>query len=288
MERSWNIIDSQTKEALESDSFIDVDYQTLKQILGRETLCTEETVVFAAAIRWAKAECGRHGRDTSPQQCREVLGEALYLLRFPTMTRGDFADGAGKSGLLNVLETNDIFFYFAAKDKPKVPFPTIKRKGCNTHLSHVRCCRRFQNVNQFISWGYHLGSCDSIQFSVNRSIYVIGFGLYGSKGIRTTYSVTIELKDGGFLLRKKCQMISCDGSDNIFPVHFNSPVRIATNTFYTASLNVKNTQFGYAGENGMSCVSSGGINFTFKDSPGCTTYGTGVNRGQNPEILYHL
>ena len=128
-QRCWYVIDTQTEDVFQSDDFTDIDHKTLQEILVRETLDVDETKVFDAAKRWAEAECLRQGRDPSPQQCREMLGEALYLLRFPTMTLGDFADGAGQSGLLSVQETNDLFFNFSAKKKPKLRFPTTPRKG---------------------------------------------------------------------------------------------------------------------------------------------------------------
>ena len=82
-QRCLGVIDSQSAEVLQSESFTGIDYKTLKQILIRGTLCVDEAIVYAAACRWAEAECTRQGRDISPQQCREVLGDALYLLGFP-------------------------------------------------------------------------------------------------------------------------------------------------------------------------------------------------------------
>ena len=58
------------------------------------------------------------------------------------MMPGDFADGAGKSGLLNMQETNDLFFYITAKEKTNVPFPTTCRKG---RMLDIRCCGRFRS-----------------------------------------------------------------------------------------------------------------------------------------------
>ena len=136
MQRCWDFIDTQTEVALQSDGFTDITYQTLEEILSRDTLNVRETVVFEAAMRWAKEECIRQGRDASAQQCREVLGDAFYQLRFSTMTLNEFANGPGHSGLLNTQEVNDIFFYFAATDKPRLKFPTTPRKCRQLHPRH--------------------------------------------------------------------------------------------------------------------------------------------------------
>ena len=138
MQHCLDIIDSRTEEAIQSDSFTDIDYQTLEQILVRDTLNIKEAVLFAAAKRWAEAECTRQGRDTSPQQCRDVLGDALYLLRFPIMTPGEFDGKACQSGILSDMEIIDLFLYSAANNKPKIRFPTNCRKAPTP-----QCCRWF-------------------------------------------------------------------------------------------------------------------------------------------------
>ena len=207
-------IDSQTKEALQSDSFTDIDYQTLEQILGRDTLCVEETTMYAAATRWAEAECTRQGRDTSQQQCREVLGEALHLLRFPTMSLDDFANGVGQSDLLSNRDIIDLFRYLTTKKKPKIRFPTTERKGC------FRCCRRFQSTST--RWNYD-GFFDCIQFSVDKAISVVGFGLYGSSEKATEYDVDITLKHNLTVLRQRQHTMVCDGSRNTTHVLFDRP-----------------------------------------------------------------
>ena len=283
--RCWDVINTHTEEVLQSDGFSDMDYQTLEQILGRDSLDVKETEVFAAAARWAEAECTRQGRDTSPQQCREVLGDALYLLRFPTMTPRDFADGAGSSGLLSMQETYDVLFYLTATNKPKVPFPTSCRKK-----RHKRCLRFTCIVKDNKGWGYS-GRWDSIQFSVDKCISVVGFGLYGSRESSVEYPVTIELKQGGRQLLRKTHTIFCDGSSDTFDVLFDSPFQIQANTYYTASLYLKNAKSSHYGTQGMSSVSCDGVNFNFNEYTDVLLVsqnnGTRVNSGQIPEILYY-
>ena len=133
------------------------------------------------------------GQVQSPQQCREVLGDALYLLRFPTMTPADFANGPGQSGLLNMQETNDLFFHFAADNKPKLCFPTTSRKG------RLRSCVRFKMTNKI--WCNPGSRCDSICFSVDKSISVVGFGMYRCSSTKPV-RVYIALKQSVYTLRQ--------------------------------------------------------------------------------------
>lgn len=49
-----------------------------------------------------------------------MLGEALFLIRVPTMSLEDFANEAAQSGILTLQETTDIFLYFTARNKPSL------------------------------------------------------------------------------------------------------------------------------------------------------------------------
>ena len=277
-QRCLDVIDRRTEEALKSDSFTDIDYQTLEQILGRDTLCAEETSIFAAASRWTEAECTRQGRDVDPKQCREVLGDALYLLRLPTMSQNEFAESALQSGLLSKQEIIDVFLFFSVEEKPKLQFPTIRRKG------PAMCCCRFNSISTS-GWNFDIGESNSIKFSVDKAIYVTGFGQYGPHGA-AKYNVDIALKeDNGTVLRqKKCKM-SFDGSRKTTHVFFDNRVRIEANTFYTASFDVAYNGVGYYGVSGMSYVRCDDINFSFVNISVINNHTT-VLQGQIPEIIF--
>ena len=280
MQCCWDVIDVQAEEVLQSDSFTDIDCKTLEEILIRDTLDAKETVVFAAAKRWAEAECTRQGRDTSPQQCREVLGDALYLLRLPTMTPSDFANVAGQSGLLSTQETNDLFFYFTAENKPVIRFPISRRKGL------IRRCLRFKTPKPM--QGVFMGQQDSIQFSVDKTISVCGFGLYGRPGDVAEYHVIISLKCNGITLAEKYQSLCSGGSDDILDVFFDRPLRVDAGTRCTACLYQDNPngiqeKYGHGGMTGVICNK---VKFTFMNSPERSN-GTNVGNGQIPEVLFY-
>ena len=65
------VIDAQAEMALSSEGFTEIDVQTMKTIMERETLNCRETVVFKAAVAWAQAECQRKGIELSGRdRCR--------------------------------------------------------------------------------------------------------------------------------------------------------------------------------------------------------------------------
>ena len=290
-QRCFDVIDSQTKEALQADSFTDIDYQTLKLILSRDTLCINEAAVFAAAQRWAEAECFRQGYDATPEQCRGVLGDALYLIRLPTMTHDEFADCAEQFGLLSKQEIIDIFFFLSAKKKPQLRFPIEPRKFQMRKFTPCTCSR-FQATNNSGRFFFN-GQGNCIQFSVDKAILLSGFGLYGSCESGVEYCVVIALEHGGVALRQKRHRIICDGSKKTIPVSFDTPFRIEPNTYYTANLVVESTgrQPGqeHYGRSGMHHIRCDNVIFTFKDSSVSDNQknASSVLQGQIPEIIFY-
>lgn len=120
--------------ALKSEGFVDIDMSTLESVLGRETLNCKEMNLLEAALNWASAECVRREIEPTPQNKRSVLGNALYLIRIPTMTLDEFANGAAQVGILTQQETIDIFFHFTANNKPTLQYPIKPRSGLKSQV----------------------------------------------------------------------------------------------------------------------------------------------------------
>ncbi|XP_059354818.1 BTB/POZ domain-containing protein 6-B-like isoform X1 [Carassius carassius] len=280
-QRCWEVIDAQAELALCSEGFCEIDLQTLAIILKRETLNAREAVVFQAALDWAIAECKRQGLGQTSCNKRAVLGKALYLVRIPTMTLEEFANGAAQSDILTLEETNDVFLWYTAANKPKLEFPLQKRKG----LTPQRCHRFQSSAYRSNQWRYR-GRCDSIQFAVDKRIFIEGLGLYGSSGGKAEYSVKIELKRQGVILAQNLTKFVSDGSSNTFSVWFEHPVQVEQDTFYTVSAILDGNELSYFGQEGMTEVQCGKVTFQFQCSSDSTN-GTGVQGGQIPELVFY-
>ncbi|XP_046402328.1 BTB/POZ domain-containing protein 6 isoform X3 [Ischnura elegans] len=281
MQRCWEVIDAQAEMALRSEGFVDIDSHTLECVLSRETLNCKETHLFEAALGWAAAECARRDVEPTPQNKRTALGRALYLVRIPTMSLEDFANCAAQVGILTHKETIDIFLHFTAHVKPTLNYPTKPRTGLKPQI-----CHRFQScAYRSNQWRYR-GRCDSIQFSVDKRIFVVGFGLYGSSSGAADYNVRIELKRLGRILAENDTKFFSDGSSNTFHVYFEHPIQIEPESFYTASAVLDGGELSYFGQEGMSEVSVGCVTFQFQCSSESTN-GTGVQGGQIPELIFY-
>jgi len=190
---------------------------------------------FLISPRWSEAECSRQSLPISPEHQRSVLGRAILLVRFPLMSVEEFAQGPAQSGLLSDRELVALFLYFTVNPKPAINF-----------LDAPRCCmmgkeltiNRFKEVET--RWGYS-GTSDRVRFTVDKKIYVIGFGLYGSIHGPAEYSATVEIIHtvSGRVVASNHVTYSTDGFNYTFRVMFKQPVEIMANSSYIASVTIK-------------------------------------------------
>jgi BTB/POZ domain-containing protein 3/6 len=193
----------------------------------------------------------------------------------------EFADGPAQTGIFSLQESHDIFLFFTATTKPKVGYPVKPRTGLKSQV-----CHRFQSsAYRSNQWRYR-GRCDSIQFCVDRRIFIVGFGLYGSSGGAATYAVHMELKKSGRILAENNTEFFSDGSSNTFQVYFRQPVQIDPDTYYTASVILDGLELSFFGQEGMTDVAVGHVCFQFQCSAESTN-GTGVQGGQIPELIFY-
>ncbi|TNN66962.1 BTB/POZ domain-containing protein 6 [Liparis tanakae] len=280
-QRCWEVIDAQAELALRSEGFCEIDLQTLEIILRRETLNTKEAVVFEAVVNWAAAECKRRCVGPTTRNKRAALGAALFLLRITSMTLEEFADGAAQCDILTLEETHDVFLWYTAANKPRLDFPLEARPG----LVPQKCHRFQSSAYRSNQWRYR-GRCDSIQFAVDKRIFIAGLGLYGSSGGKAEYSAKIELKRQGVTLAQNLTKFVSDGSSSTFPVGFEHPVQVEQDAFYTVSVVLDGNELSYFGQEGMTEVQCGKVTFQFQCSSDSTN-GTGVQGGQIPELVFY-
>ncbi|KAK2152831.1 hypothetical protein LSH36_316g01038 [Paralvinella palmiformis] len=279
-------IDKNTSEALAAEGFADVDLDTLCVVLERDTLGIREYKLFKAACKWAEAECIRQNITSTAESKRRVLGRALQLVRFPLMTVEEFAVHAAQSGILTDREIVQLFLHFTVNPKPYVSFQDTPR-CCLTGKEQV--VSRFCQIES--RWGYS-GTSDRIRFMVNRRIFVVGFGLYGSIHGPAEYTVNIQIihTDSGKVCGQNDPTFQCDGTNSTFRVMFKEPIEIQPNASYTACATLKGPD-SYYGTKGLrkvthESVTSGKVTFQFTYAAG-NNNGTSVEDGQIPEIIFY-
>ncbi|CAK9825378.1 BTB/POZ domain-containing protein 2 [Anthophora retusa] len=280
-------IDRFTTKALNADGFTDIDIDTLKIVLERDTLRVTEAKIFQAVLRWSEAECIRRQLPVTPENQRLVLGSAFSLVRFPLMSKEEFTAGPAQSRLLNYSDVLSLFSYFILNPKPVVGFQTMPR-FCMTGKEQTVC--RFQHTAS--RWGYS-GTSDRIKFSVDRRIFLIGYGVYGSMHGPAIYEVLIELihSASGKVIATNSTSFSSDGSKYTYRLMFKELAEILPNTIYTASATFKGP-YSHYGTKGLKTVivdsdsGNGKVKFEFSIEVGDNN-GTSTDEGQIPELIFY-
>lgn len=280
------VIDKNTHEALAADGFVEIDVDTLCAVLSRDSLRVREVVLFQALVRWASEQCERKGLEPSVDNKRAMIGSALSLIRFPLMTVEEFAQTAAQSGLLSDKELVNLFLYFTVNPKPTTPFNDRPRSSI---AGKELVVSRFQRIEG--RWGYS-GTPDRIKFTVDRRIFVIGFGLHGSIHGPHEYQVNIQIIHCGTgkVLASNDTSFTCDGSSQTFRVCFQEPVEITPSVTYIASACLKGPDSHY-GTKGLrrvvhACGGREAVTFQFTYAAG-NNNGTSVEDGQIPEIIFY-
>uniref|UniRef100_A0A183C8R7 BTB domain-containing protein n=1 Tax=Globodera pallida TaxID=36090 RepID=A0A183C8R7_GLOPA len=84
--------------------------QLLCTILERdELMISEELTIWNAAIRWADNQCNQKGKECSAENRREILGPALFKIRFPLIREVDFCAKIAPSKVLMDAELLSVY-----------------------------------------------------------------------------------------------------------------------------------------------------------------------------------
>lgn len=99
-----------------TDTFRCCSPAILKNILELYDLKCKEDDVFYAAMDWARMTCLANDVERTDEERRKALGECFYLIRFPTMSVGEFARCLAQyPSILNIDELLDILQYLTSR-----------------------------------------------------------------------------------------------------------------------------------------------------------------------------
>ena len=113
---------------LSSEDFTKLSKEALHEVLQLNLKITSEIEVFKACIKWAENKCQQLQKTIDGANLREVLGDNLCLIRFPTMTIDDINDIVVPRDILTDREGYQLFRYITTKSKPEnLPFPIVPR-----------------------------------------------------------------------------------------------------------------------------------------------------------------
>jgi len=275
-EKCLMFISVNAEDVFNTDAFMSISHDILKTVVSSKTLATTEKHVFESCVRWAKHQLLELGNeDPSDEEVREKLGDALYEIRFPTMTAEEFAGLTAHSKILTGDEKHDVYVYIV----------TEERLGSLKFVSSSRCdsvIKRLGTANTG-GWNYS-GKCDAISFETTVALWLTGVGLYGGMQA-STHHVIVRVLKGEELLSETTTTMTSDGTKSPIRIRLGKPVLISANSKHVVSASIRGSETWLGVKDVSDFEQCGKIVFGNTEH---STNGTDVGRGQIPELYVML
>ena len=216
----------------------------------------KEYDLYNAVLKWSEAECSRKGIEANAKNKRTAIGNAIYQIRFASMTLQEFGQITSQSSMLTPEEMVLFYEKFSGVEGVSEVWSMSERRVRSENL--LRSCRFVEYTD---SWGSK--SKYAVCVSFNKTVKFHGVRLLGEN--EEEYDV--ELKVFSHVIEKK--FISQNNSRNIsgFDVMLPTPVTVQANVIVPLEATISgDIDFNY-GVNGKNPVTTSGITVTFYDLP---------------------
>ena len=279
----WNIVDLQENEVIKADSFFNLDKDFMLEFLQRDSLEVQEVELFRAFDKWIASQSGKQDRNSSLQKLDEgkfVHSQLVNHIRFPLMSRRDFAETVPETNLLLKEDVINMITFFSSVSDVDVTFSKKPRTGTLKH------CRLFPETRK---WFMYSGSCpEYLTFSANSSISLYGVRMFGCESGK--YSACLEIfpqTEPTKRLAAKKGIYECDSEmkDGYFgfDLVLEKLCEMKANTPYTIKVVLDGPPSSY-GCHGYSVVECGGVTFSFaRDN--CPIFSR-FRAGQFAEVIF--
>ena len=146
-EKALHVIAHQTIDVIDEPTWEEVDKSTLVTVLSSDCLSAPECVLFDAMDRWASRECSRRGIRVTGDNKRQVLTDAIYLIRYLSLSAAEFAAGPAQSGILLQQESFSILMNISCPGSWELP----------EHMARISEPRREPGQGHYLDIGGAVG-----------------------------------------------------------------------------------------------------------------------------------
>ena len=301
MKRSLDYVLANAREVLKTPGFLDLCEHCLRRVISVDELQADERTVLDCVTKWAEQKCEERELEKTPENLRSVLGDILYLIRFPLLGEAYFTNVVSDSGLLTDSEKVELFKYFYKSGGGTKTFITRNRYANSDISQHsvppekkpgdrsIQTCMRFGSVLEEGSW-YCGGEADAISFSASQNLWLHGVLVYGSYIGEASYDITCSVYNAEETeLLQMRTVVKTSEHQLTYIILFQTAIATVKNSKYTVVVRVTNPDGidTYQGKEGTTSVNVGQVKFTFSKSK-FSRNGTDTKMGQIPGLLFSM
>ena len=261
---------------LESNSFLRLSPECLQLVIESDDLKCKEEIICQKIIEWSTKRCHDQNLTVNDENIREVLGDLLYLVRFPIKERKYFTENVSKKCLLTLNEIVKV--YQSLDDEVIGVFPTKWR-----NIEHMvdMVCLRCGAVNSGV-WRQNGNEC--LDFTTNLDCIISGIQVFGSSTYSGMHDISLSiLKSSDVLISIKTVLYSEKGQE-IYGVMLGKPLLVKKNTRYTIQLNMRGP-YTFTGKSYKASVSLNNLTVTSLSSSPTNGISTSAMNAHIPGII---
>ena len=279
--KCWAFIDKKSCACLKSDNAVSTLHpDMLNSLVRRETLnITKELELFQATKHWAETKLKHRDLEPSGEAVRNILGEAIHSIRFPTISPENFARHVVPSGVLTSEEVADTYQYFYRVETGKeLRFSVNYRTWMLSHAQRLECpvirCQSHKKPTR-LTYGSILKERLTMKVEPT-NVHLKGVHILTSDQPDRMFTASVEVldKDGGVLatqggryqatVKEKVGDLDAYG----IVVELKDPIFMWKSTSYTVTITIEHIGYSnpvYPFKGDLSrCVQVSGLYFHFE------------------------
>jgi len=126
-----DLFSKETAEIIHSNSFMEISQRALSSFLDVNETNTVEFVLFLRIKQWMQQKCEEEKVIVNGENMRRIIGDALWKIRFPTMTSQQFANSVSTiDGLMSDKEMIQVFKKISVFDNDDIDCPFSNKFRC--------------------------------------------------------------------------------------------------------------------------------------------------------------
>ena len=274
-EKCWEFVELNTSEVVASVEFTDINQATLTDVLKRESLNVKEYDLYNAVLKWSEAECSRKGIEANAKNKRTAIGNAIYQIRFASMTLQEFGQITSQSSMLTPEDMVLFYEKFSGVERVSEVWNMSERRVRSETL--LRCCRFVEYTN---TWGRV--EKHALYVSFNKTVKIHGVHLLGEND--KTYNV--KLKIFSHVIEQKFRSQKNGRNISGFDVMLPTPATIKANVIVPLETTILGYDYFDYGVHGKNTVTTNDIVVTFWTGAPSRDKPSTVEKGIIDEIIF--